>query len=82
MQKLLAIGEWDWLLASLNLWPGKSWGWYSPMDGLGGTGVAGGRAYGIPGLVPIYSWAMPGSGITGSMTWGVSRQLALGPRRS
>ena len=78
MPKLLAIGEWDWLLASLNLWPVKSWAWYSPMGGLGGTGVAGGRAY----RIPMYSWAKPGSGITGSMACGVSRQLALGPRRS
>lgn len=82
VQKLLAIGEWGWLLALLNLWPGKSWGWYSPMGGLGGTGVAGDRAYRIPGLVPIYLWAMLGSGVTGSMDWGVSRKLALGPRRS
>ena len=64
MQKLRAIGDWDWLLASLNLWPGKSWGWYSPVGGLGGTGVAGDRAYRIPGLVPIYLWAMPASGVT------------------
>lgn len=68
-------------LASLNLWPGSPGAGTLPMGGLGGTGVAGDRAYRIPGLVPptcgqclvLRHW---------QYGLGCLKEVGLGPRRS
>ena len=52
MQKLLATGEWGWVIVDSLAW--EIPGLVLSMVGRGGVGVAGSRAYGIPGLVPVH----------------------------